>query len=500
MLFVRCFEPSRWAADGHLVRTTRPPVLAGLLAAAALGWGRERFRGSRAQRRLQSTEEDLRLTFDAAPIGMALVGLDGTFLRVNPSLCAIAGRSRAELIGTTFQNITHDEDLRLDLRLLEECIDGTREGYEMQKRYVHGEDGRDVWVQLHVVVARDSLGLPIHFVAQIMDVTERRAADAALAASQARFAALVEHGSDLISITDRMGGLVYASPAYQSVLGLDLATCLGEPLQDHVHPDDRPGVVAVGLALAESPGASQTLDFRYGHADGSWRWVEATLTNRLTDPAVMGFVCNTRDVTERIEAAARLAHQATHDVLTGLPNRALVQERLDRAHASEHLGAELLAAVFIDVDHFKVVNDTHGHHVGDQLLVQVAERLRGAARGDDTVARLGGDEFVIIAGVTSEAAADALAARVCTAFAEPFEVDGLVLAVTGSIGLATTHEAGGAGALLAAADCALYEAKALGRATYVAYLPHMGAADPEARRWRPDTEPTDLADAVIATS
>lgn len=423
-------------------------------------------------RRASTSGTQLRLTFEGAPIGMALVAVDGRFLRVNPAFCALVGYEQHEVTAITFQDLTHPDDLHADLELVAACLAGHRERYAMEKRYRH-RDGHHVWVELNVALVRDRAGRPRHFVSQVLDIAERRAHAARLAASEARFAALVEHGSDLISVTDPAGRLVYASPAYLTVLGFDPRDRVGEPMEDYIHPDDRERVVERGASLLSRPGASATLDFRYAHADGSWRWVEATLTNRLDDPAVGGFVANTRDVTDRVVAAERLAHQATHDVLTGLPNRMALEDRLTAARAGAAERGELLAVLFVDVDHFKWVNDTHGHGIGDLLLAEVGARLRRGARSEDMVIRVGGDEFIIIAGVRDEAASTQLAARVCEAFTRPFLLDGRELAITASVGVATTSDVPGDLDLIEAADRALYEAKAAGRDGWVAYLPQM---------------------------
>jgi diguanylate cyclase (GGDEF)-like protein/PAS domain S-box-containing protein len=324
-------------------------------------------------------------------------------------------------------------------------------------------------VSLHVAVARDANGRPTGFVSQILDISDRRAAEA----SQARFTALVEHGSDLIAISDADGHLVYASPAYGTMLGWDVDEWLGRSLQDQVHPDDWLIVETGGAEIIAEAGASVTLEFRYAHADGSWRWVDATLTNRLEDPAVRGFVINTRDITDRVLAAEHLAHRATHDSLTGLPDRSLLTERLVQAEAAAARRGLVVAALFVDVDHFKEVNDTHGHAIGDVLLTAVAHRLRATARAEDMVFRLGGDEFVLVATVASEAAAAELSARVCAAFRGPFVLADRVLAAGASVGVATTSDGASGPGLLEAADLALYEAKAAGRARWVAFRPYM---------------------------
>jgi diguanylate cyclase (GGDEF)-like protein/PAS domain S-box-containing protein len=470
---------------------------------ALVSWRWHEMERAMADDRLRASEEHFRITFEGAPIGVALVDTDGHFLRVNPALCKMLGYPAAELLDTTFQAITHPDDLELDLVQLEQCLLGSLDDYQMVKRYIH-KQGHVVWIELNVAVARDVDGTPTGFVSQILDITERQSIAASLAASELRFAALVEHGSDLISIADREGRLIYTSPAYASVFGVNPADRIGQRMQDHIHPDDRAAVAAVGLALAADPGGSATVQLRYAHANGSWPWVEATITNRLADPAVGGFVINTRDVTDRVQATERLAHQATHDALTGLPNRTLLEDRMVQARSSARRHGEILAAFFVDIDRFKAVNDTYGHAAGDLFLIEAADRLRRAARVDDTVARLGGDEFVVVACLHDENAARELGSRLCGAFAEPFMLNGVMLSVAASVGIATTRDTEGDLDLLNAADIALYEAKADGLGAWAAFEPSMRAHDrrreDRAHVRRPDRTDTEVvaADAMTA--
>jgi diguanylate cyclase (GGDEF)-like protein/PAS domain S-box-containing protein len=415
-------------------------------------------------------KDHFEFAFDAALIGMALVSTEGQFLDVNPSFAAMLCLERADLVGLTFHEITHPEDLGADVEQLERCLAGEIDGYEMDKRYIRA-DGREIWVHLHVAVVRDPAGKALHFVSQVQDITERLHQLDELEASRARFAAMVEHGSDLIAVCDIEGKLRYASPAYRRILGLDPEQAIGAELLDLVHPDDRERLVVVGADLLGQPKGSHTLDFRFAHADGSWRWVEATLTNRLEDPAVGGFVVNTRDVTQRIETAERLTFQATHDPLTGLPNRTLLEDRLVQARASARRHAETLALLYLDIDYFKDINDQHGHVFGDHVLVAAAQRLTASARAGDTVARLGGDEFVIVAGLADAQAADELARRICRAFDDPFTIDGHLVQTSVSIGLAIDDGFDTGVGLIEAADNALYQAKAAGRGRWAWFEP-----------------------------
>ena len=310
----------------------------------------------------------------------------------------------------------------------------------------------------------------VAWVALLVRNAERAAAEGQRLASEGRFAALVEHGSDLSSIFGLDGRVVYASPAHVSVLGYEPEALLGQHVDDLIHPDDRASVLQIGVRLVTEPEATGTVEFRFAHADGSWRWVEATMANRLDDPGVGGFVCNAHDVTDRVLAGDRLAHDAAHDPLTGLPNRSALARTMIHATSAAARHGQLLAVLYVDVDHFKQVNDTYGHGAGDVLLVAVAHRLTACARAHDTILRIGGDEFVVVATVDDDAAAASLAARMCEAFDEPILLGDELVVVSVSVGLATSSQITDESPL-ECADSALYAAKAAGRHGWVAYGP-----------------------------
>ncbi len=278
--------------------------------------------------------------------------------------------------------------------------------------------------------------------------------------SEARFDSLIRNALDLISILDADGTIRYESPAVQRTLGYQSDELVGRSAFQLVHPEDSPPVQDAFAAALNDPAYTPTLEFRFRHRDGSWRWLEATGTNLLADPAVGGFVVNSRDVTGRRESAARLWHQAHHDPLTGLPNRGLFLDRLTKVLTKSEPAS--VAVLFLDLDGFKVVNDSLGHDEGDRLLVEVAERLTSALGAGEVLARFGEDEFTILL-ERETAAGDALllAERLQRVVTEPFAVHGHTLMVTTSVGIAlSSDELATSTDLVRAADVALYRAKA----------------------------------------
>jgi diguanylate cyclase (GGDEF)-like protein/PAS domain S-box-containing protein len=267
-----------------------------------------------------------------------------------------------------------------------------------------------------------------------------------------RLDSLVRHSSDITSITDRAGCISYVSPALHRTLGFDAADFLGRRMIDFLHPDDRREIRPELVHLLATPGATFTYQARLAHADGSWRWLEVIATNLIGEPGIDGVVANARDVTETRELHERLSHQAAHDPLTGLANRRLFAERMRDA-------ADCRAAVLlIDLDGFKAVNDTYGHHTGDEVLLFVAEQLRAAAGAQDVVARLGGDEFAVLVTAGDELAARRVADRFLDLIARPALIGGREIPVRASVGLVAGDAADD---LIHAADVKMYEAKRL---------------------------------------
>lgn len=292
---------------------------------------------------------------------------------------------------------------------------------------------------------------------------------------------LVEHASDIVARLDRRGIATFLSPAIETILGQAPEDLLGRSIWSHVEPADREHAQRFQLQLLEQPGAKQQLELNFLHQNGSRRILELRGTNLLDDPEVESIILNARDITERKGLEGRLEQQALHDALTGLPNRRLFLDRLGHALSRSHRHRRPVAVMFLDLDRFKLVNDSLGHEVGDQLLIMVAERLKACLRLGDTVARLGGDEFtLLIEEVTDEYTPVEVAKRIVAVLEEPFKLADHDLTITTSIGIAQSVGAEGNSAdMLRNADIAMYRAKQNGAGRYECYDASMAMAAPE---------------------
>jgi diguanylate cyclase (GGDEF)-like protein/PAS domain S-box-containing protein len=414
--------------------------------------------------------------FDHAPIGVAMVSLEGRYLQVNRSLCEILGYTEEELQALTWQEITHPDDLASSSAYARRIVEGEFPKYHLDKRFLHAE-GHTVWASLSVSLVRDAEGEPLYFVSQIQDVTERKQAESALKESEQRFRSLVQNSSDIITILGADGTVHYVSPAVEKVTGYKPEEQQGTNAFDSVYPDDREQALNTFAEVLKRPGLHPSLEFRVPHTDGSWRYLEHVVNNLLDDPAVRGVVVNSWDVTERKALVEQLRYQAFHDALTGLPNRALFMDRLEHALTRAKRRGSKVAVLFMDLDNFKVINDSLGHKAGDQLLAAVAERLKTCLRPEDTAARLGGDEFtILVEDISSVGEGVQIAERIADILRPPIALEDQEVFTTVSTGIALNSTAQEQpDDLLRYADLAMYRAKHRGKARYEVFEPSMDA-------------------------
>ncbi|MED7824482.1 EAL domain-containing protein [Streptomyces chiangmaiensis] len=299
-----------------------------------------------------------------------------------------------------------------------------------------------------------------------------------LAQKENHFRSLVQGSSDVIMIAAPNGILRYVSPAAAGVYGRPAEELVGTELAALIHPEDLGCVVHEVrrfLTARHTQEPTTRIECRFRSGAGGWLNVESTV-NRHEG----GLIFNSRDVTERVRLQAQLQHNAEHDPLTDLPNRALFTKRVQQALSGRRASDRGTAVLFVDLDGFKAVNDTIGHQAGDELLVQAARRLQDAVRQSDTAARLGGDEFaaLIVGDGTRDRAARErhileLADRLRVTLSQPYDIDGNDVRVAASIGVAFAEPGLGAGELLRNADLAMYRAKGAGKGRVELYAPQM---------------------------
>jgi diguanylate cyclase (GGDEF)-like protein/PAS domain S-box-containing protein len=293
--------------------------------------------------------------------------------------------------------------------------------------------------------------------------------------TEARFQSLVQHSSDAILVVDAAGRIEFASPSTRHVLCVDPFELQGRPFIDLVVSHDRSRISAA-LFVVQGSEAGQSAEFQLDSPEGTLE-VEAVYTNLLSDENVGGIVLNIRDISERKSFERQLAHQAFHDEITGLANRALFRDRVEHTLERVRRGASL-AVLFIDLDDFKTVNDTLGHEAGDRLIRVIAERIAQSARAVDTAARIGGDEFAVLVEDANIDTATEVGERLLERIGVPVDLDGRELLVTASIGIAFA-EGGSAisvDTLLRDADVAMYAAKAGGKGVCRTFVDEMHGA------------------------
>jgi diguanylate cyclase (GGDEF)-like protein/PAS domain S-box-containing protein len=428
----------------------------------------------RAEDALRTNEEKFRLLFASNPHPMWVYDLDSLqFLEVNHAAEANYGYTRAEFLRMRITDIRPEEDTE---RLLAATLKRAAPLIQAGQWRHRTNDGRTIDVEITSHSIRFESRDAVLVVA--LDITERVRVTRELAESEERFRSLVQHASDLITVILADTTVIYQSPSVEGILGFEAPELIGRKLSEIMHPDDAGHLLAFLSQAATRPATAATLEARLRHHDGTWRTFEIVGSDHTADPAVGGFVLNTRDISERKALERQLRDQAFEDALTGLANRARFTDRLEHALERSARGANAVAVLFIDLDSFKSVNDSLGHAAGDSVLTQAGQRVQGCLRAGDTVARLGGDEFVALIEdtVTTEVAVH-LAGRIVEELAKPFDLaGGHQVTIGASIGIAFANQQDLNRDLVRDADVAMYIAKTHGKGRYEVYNPGMHEA------------------------
>lgn len=422
------------------------------------------------QSALRESEQRFRTSFDDAPIGKALLDVDGSFLRANRTLCDMLGYSEDELQHTNWPSISHPDDIDADHGVITDTLAGQRPGYRIFKRCFH-QSGRLVHVQFDVALVRDQEGTPLYFIAQIQDITNRKKyEDWLFEANEMAHITLAAIGDGVIR-TDARGTITYVNDAacwhlsrsQKSLIGARFSDCVAlfNPGQDIPVPDPVDSLLRMGVSVDHEPFP------RLKNADGELNAIAYTLSPMYArDGEVLGCVFVFQDISDAKRVAEGWAFQANHDPMTGLMNRrafeAALTELCARVKDTRRDAQVQHTLIYFDLDHFKVVNDTCGHQAGDKLLIEMARLLRTRLRSGDRLARIGGDEFAVLLPECGIEHAQRIAQSLLEAAAEySFVSDGRRFRVTLSLGVAPVT--GSATETLARADTACYVAKRAGR-------------------------------------
>lgn len=436
-----------------------------------------------AQDALRRSEQKFRLLYENAPIGIAHINLEGELTYTNRKFAEITGYKPEEIIGLSYLDVTPEEERDINAELTEKLLAGEIE-IDRERRMLR-KDGSTSWIRLTARMLRDESGNPQYGIGIFEDINERKQAEAALRDSEERFRTTFENAPLGIAESTLDGEFVNANPKLLEILGYTLEEFKQLSILDITHPGHLEETVSNFQKLVSGQTSSYVSEKRYNRKDGSFVWMNVTTSLRYVDGVPKYVIGILEDVTARRKAEEDLRqalehsyHLANHDALTGLANRARFNDRLQDALSYAKRDDHLVAVHLLDLDRFKAINDTLGHHIGDLLLKEVANRIQAQTRVTDVVARLGGDEFVIIqTHLATPSAASILAEKIVEELRRTFHLEGQEVNSGASIGIALfPNDAKDAGHLVKLADLALYEAKGCGRNNFQFYRHEIGAA------------------------
>ncbi|AFY50903.1 PAS domain S-box/diguanylate cyclase (GGDEF) domain-containing protein [Nostoc sp. PCC 7524] len=420
---------------------------------------------------LQEREEQYRRIVETATEGIWLLNPDNQTTFVNQQMAAMLGYTVEEMLGKTLFAFMDAEGLEIAQTYLERRHQGINETHDFKFLC---QDGSDLWAIISCAPLFDNLGNYSGALGMVTNISDRKRAEAALQESKQRLDEILNSLEDVVwSVSAETFETLYINPAVVKIYGRSVSEFVENSNLwfEVIHPEDQP-IVSQAIQPLLLTG-SQDLEYRIMRPDGEIRWLHNrshVIYNASGKPIRIEGIAT--DISERKFMEAKLMRHAFYDHLTGLPNRVLFMDRLEQAigQIQQHPD-QLFAVLFLDLDRFKVVNDSLGHFVGDQLLVSFAERLQNCLRPEDTIARLGGDEFtILLTQISSIDEATRIAEHIHQVLKSPFNLNGYEVFTTTSIGIAlSTIGYTQPADLLRDADTALYCAKEQGKAWHIVF-------------------------------
>ena len=433
--------------------------------------GRDITKRIEMEQALKQSEERYRTIMDEMHDDYYEVDLAGNYTFVNDAWCRSIGYTADELIGMNYKFTTIKDEMERIYQAFHQIYVTGQPNKFMKIKYTK-KDGNTGLAELSAFPLRNEKGEIVGFRGISHDVTERVRMEEALKQSEERYRTILAEIEEGYYEVDLAGNIKFVNRAACRQFGYSQEELIGTNYRAYIPKEDVKGVFRAWNKVYRTGQPLQSYPFTTVRKDGTQIFVENSVSPvRNKEGIVIGFRAVSRDVTQRKQFEQKLADMATHDPLTGLPNRSLLSDRLTMGLALTRRNGSRLSLLMLDLDKFKVINDTMGHAVGDQLLKSVAERLTEVTRKSDTVARVGGDEFVLVLPhITGPDDAAKLAQRILDVFQEPFIFDGHQLKITSSIGIAVYPDDGKEiEVLLKCADSAMYQAKEQGRDMYKFY-------------------------------
>lgn len=445
------------------------------------GIGRDITETKAAQDALFESNERFHALLSLGNDAILVLTMEGKVLYASPAVERIAGHNPADLIGMTIFDLIHPDDLDRALAGFADAFLGDNADRGLQHRVRHS-DGTWRWVESYTTNHIQTPGVS-GFIVNARDITARKHATEQIEQASALLASVMgAAANEAIFVTDEASTIVAFSRGAEVLLGHSAAEVVGRLHPRAFHPDEQIAQTAAAIGISEDElfhhlprgGQSIVREWVFVRRDGTRFPGSLTVTPRFdSHGALCGFLYVARDITEQRRLEAELTERAQHDTLTGLGNRAKLKTILESALANGTSISDARTLLFIDLDRFKNVNDTHGHAVGDDVLRGTAQRLNGCLRAGDVAIRLGGDEFVVLLHpYASERAATGVAERIIEAIARPFPIGSNLICIGASIGIATSTTLTTIDELLLRADQAAYAAKHAGRGRVVVAPEH----------------------------